>query len=171
MYWPGRGGLTNTASHVITIERPGLDQPIVVDLGSDPAHSAQGNVPVFPHDTVVVSRVGVVYMLGAFRTQGVIPLQQNTPLTLMQATALANGDLFEGKFDDLRIVRTVGLERKFVTVNISKVLKGKVPDPVLQPDDIVYLPSSDFKAALKNGGIGTALGFVSLLVITLQSIP
>jgi polysaccharide export outer membrane protein len=166
----GAGGLTNTSSHVITIERPGLEEPIVVDLGSDPAHSALGNVPVFPHDTVVVSRVGVVYMLGAFRTQGVIPLQQNTPLTLMQATSLASGDLFEGKFADLRIVRTVGLERKLVTVDISKVLKGKVPDPVLEPDDIVYLPTSEFKAALKNGGIGTALGLISLLVVSIQSI-
>ena len=167
----GAGGLPNTASHVVTIERPGLEEPIVVDLGSDPAHSAQANVPVFPHDTIIVSRVGVVYMLGAFRTQGAIPLQQNSPLTLMQATALASGDLFEGKYDDLRIVRTVGLERKVVTVNISKVMNGKVPDPVLQPDDIVFLPQSDFKAALKNGGIGTFLGLVSLLILTLQNLP
>ncbi len=167
----GAGGFTNTSSHVITIERPGVDQPIIVDLGSDPAHSAQANVPVFPHDTIVVSRVGVVYMLGAFRTQGAIPLQQNSPLTLLQATAIANGDLFEGKYDDLRIVRSIGLERKVVTVDISKVKKGELPDPVLEPDDIVFLPQSNFKAVIKNGGIGTALGLISLLIVSLQSIP
>lgn len=163
------GGIPATASHTVTIERPGLDQAIVVDLGSDPAHSARGNVPVFPHDTIIVSKVGVVYLLGAFRTQGAIPLQQNTPLTLMQATALGNGDLFEGKYDDLRIVRTIGLERKVVRVDISKVMKGTEPDPVLQPDDIVFLPQSNFKAALKNGGIGTFLGLVSLLIFTIQA--
>lgn len=166
----GAGGLPATASHTVTIERPGLDQPIIIDLGSDPAHSAQANVPVFPHDTIVVSKVGVVYLLGAFRTQGTIPLQQNTPLTLMQATAIGNGNLFEGKTDDLRIVRTVGLERKVVRVNISKVLKGAEPDPVLQPDDIVFLPSSALKAALKNGGLGTLLGVVSLLISTTYSL-
>lgn len=164
------GGLPATASHTITIERPGLEQPIIIDLGSDPAHSARADVPVFPHDTVVVSRVGSVYLLGAFRNQGAIPLQQNTPLTLMQATSIANGNLFEGKNDDLRIVRTVGLERKVVQVNIAKVLKGAEPDPVLQPDDIVFLPSNAIKAALKNGGLGTLLGVVSLLIFTAQSI-
>jgi polysaccharide export outer membrane protein len=112
----------------------------------------------------------VVYLLGAFRTQGAIPLQQNTPLTLMQATALGNGSLFEGKYDDLRIVRTVGLERRVVRVNIDKVVKGTEPDPVLQPDDIVFLPTSAFKGALKNGGIGTLLGVISLLIFTFQSL-
>ena len=164
------GGFPITASHTVTIERPGLDQPIVVDLGSDPAHSARADIPVFPHDTIVVSRVGVVYLLGAFRTQGAIPLQQNTPLTLMQAAALGNGSLFEGKYDDLRIVRTVGLERKVVRVDIAKVMKGTEPDPVLQPDDIVFLPTSAIKGALKNGGIGTLLGVISLLIFTFQSI-
>jgi len=162
----GAGGLPLTASHTVTIERPGLDQPIIIDLGSDPAHSAQANVPVFPHDTIVVSRVGVVYLLGAFKTPGAIPLQQNSPLTLMQATSLGGGNLFEGKYDDLRIVRTVGLERKVVRVDIAKVEKGKAPDPVLQPDDIVFLPTSAFKSALKNGGLGTLLGVVSLLIST-----
>jgi len=162
----GAGGLPLTASHTVTIERPGLDEPIIIDLGSDPAHSAQANVPVFPHDTIVVSRVGVVYLLGAFKTPGAIPLQQNSPLTLMQATSLGGGDLFEGKYDDLRIVRTVGLERKVVRVDIAKVEKGKAPDPVLQPDDIVFLPTSAFKSALKNGGLGTLLGVVSLLIST-----
>lgn len=164
------GGFPATASHTVTIERPGVDQPIVVDLGSDPAHSAQANIPVFPHDTIVVSRVGVVYLLGAFRNPGAIPLQQNTPLTLMQATALANGDLFEGKYDDLRIVRTFGLERRVVKVNISKVLNGTEPDPLLQPDDIVFLPTSAIKGALKNGGVGTLLGVISLLIFTIQSL-
>ncbi len=167
----GAGGLPATASHTVTIQRPGVEQPIIVDLGNDPAHSAQGNIPVFPHDTIIVSKVGVVYLLGAFRTQGAIPLQQNTPLTLMQATALGSGDLFEGKYDDLRIIRTVGLERKVVRVDISKVMKGRLPDPVLQPDDIVFLPTSDLKAALKNGGLGTLFGVISLLVFTAQSLP
>ncbi len=164
------GGFPVTASHTVTIQRPGVDQPIIVDLGSDPVRSAQANVPIFPHDTVIVSRVGVVYLLGAFRQQGAIPLQQNTPLTLLQATALGNGDLFEGKYDDLRIVRTIGLERKVVRVDIAKVMRGRAPDPLLQPDDIVFLPSSDIKSFLKNGGVGTLFGVISLLLFTAQSL-
>ena len=162
------GSLPVTASHVITILRPGAAKPIVVDLGTDPARSLQADIPILPRDTIIVSRVGVVYVVGAFKTQGAIPLQQTSPLTLMQATALVGGAGFEGKYDDLRIIRTTGATRKEVKVDIKRVLDGKDPDPVLQSDDIVFLPSSALKAAIKSGGIGTVSGLASLLIIALQ---
>ncbi|HUZ94782.1 MAG TPA: polysaccharide biosynthesis/export family protein [Edaphobacter sp.] len=162
------GGLPATASHVITIDRPGIPQPIVIDLGTDPAKSSSANVPVFPGDTVIVPRVGVVYLLGAFKTEGAIPIQQNSPLTLMQVAALGGGTGYQGKLNDLRIIRTEGLNRKVVRVNIKKVMDGKAPDPVLQADDIVLLPTSAMKAAIKGGGLGTLVGLGSLLVIATQ---
>ena len=164
----GGGGLPPTASHIITINRPGVDQPITVDLGTDPAKSAQSDIPVFPHDTIVVPRVGVVYLLGAFKTQGAIPLQQNSPLTLMQVAALAGGTGFEGRYNDLRLVRTVGYSRQVVKVDVKKVLDGKAPDPILQADDIVFLPSSPMKSALKSGGFSTLLGIISILIFAIQ---
>jgi polysaccharide export outer membrane protein len=155
------GPLPVTASHTITINRPGVAAPIIVDLGTDPATSALNDVPIFAQDTIVVARVGVIYLLGAFRVQGPIPLQQNSPLTLMQAAAIGGGPGWEGKANDLRIIRTVGLERKFVTVDIKKIFNGKAPDPVLQTDDIVFLPTNAMNAAIKGGGIATALGIAS----------
>ena len=159
------GGLPPIASHLITIQRPGADRPIVVDLGTDPTQSDKANVPIFAGDTVIVSRTGVVYVLGAFKIQGAIPLQQNSPLTLMQVAALSGGPGFEGKYNDLRLVRTIGLDRKVVRVNIKRVMNGKDPDPVLQVDDIVFLPSDTMKAAIKSGGLSTILGLASILVI------
>jgi polysaccharide biosynthesis/export protein len=164
----GGGGLPSTASHIITINRPGLAEPITVDLGTDPAKSRLADIPIFPRDTIIVPRVGVVYLLGAFKTQGAIPLQQNTPLTLMQVAALSGGPGFEGKTGDLRIIRSVGLTRQVVRVNIKKVIDGKAPDPVLQADDIIFLPTSSMKAAIKSGGIGTLLGIISILIIAVQ---
>ena len=161
------GGLPVTASHVITIQRPGLEKPIVVDLGTDPTRSANANVTVLPRDTILISRVGVVYMLGAFKAQTAIPLQQTTPLTLLQATALAGGANFEGKHSDLRIIRTTGLERKLVVVDLRDVQRGKAPDPLLQADDIVFLPTDALRGALKNGGLNTITGIASLLIIAL----
>ena len=163
------GSLPPTASHIITVLRPGVEKPIVLDLGTDPTRSQANNIEILPRDTIIVSRVGVVYVLGAFKTQGVIPLQQTSPLTLIQATALSGGAGFEGDFKDLRIIRTDGLERKEVKVNISKVLDGKAPDPILQADDIVFLPSSALKAAIKSGGIGTLSNIASLLIIAFQN--
>ncbi len=158
-----------TGSHTVIINRPGLNRPIIVDLGTDPAHSARADVPLFPHDTVVVPRVGVVYLLGAFKGQGAIPLQQNSPLTLMQAAALGGGVTFEGKYSDLRVVRTVGFERKVIKLDIMRVMRGKAPDPVLQADDIIFLPPSTLKAALNNGGFSAVTSIASLLLISLQT--
>jgi polysaccharide export outer membrane protein len=164
----GAGGLPATASHIITIQRPGLDEPIVVDLGTDPAKSNMANIPIFPRDTIIVPRVGVVYILGAFKTQGAVPLSQNSPMTLMKLAALAGGPGYEGKYSDLRIIRSVGLSRQVVRVDIKKIMHGKAPDPVLQAEDIVFLPSSTIKEAIKSGGIGTLLGVVSLLIVFTQ---
>ena len=163
------GSLPPSASHVITILREGQEKPIVVDLGTDPAQSAQADIQILPGDKILISRVGVVYILGAFRTQGAIPLQQNSPLTLMQATSLSGGAGYEAKVDDLRLVRTTGLSRSVVTVNIRRVLDGLDPDPVLQADDIVFLPSSALKAAIKGGGLNTVTSLASLLLIAFQS--
>ena len=161
----GGGGLPTTASHIITINRPGVAQPITIDMGTDPAKSTEANIPIFPRDTIVVPRVGVVYLLGAFHTQGAIPLTQNSPMTLMKVAALTGGSGFEGKQNDLRIIRSVGTGRQVVRVDLKKIIEGKAPDPVLQPEDIVFLPTSSMKAAIKSGGIGTLLGIVSILLV------
>jgi polysaccharide export outer membrane protein len=157
------GGLPANASHTVKIVRPGVEQPIVVDLGTDLAASAAANIPVHPHDTIQITRANVVFVLGAFRSQGSVPLDQSTPLTLMQLAALSGGVGFEGRYQDLRLIRTVGTERKVVEVDIKKVLNGKAPDPVLQANDIVFLPTNQMKAVLKSLGIGGILGLVSLV--------
>jgi polysaccharide export outer membrane protein len=163
------GGLPVTASHTIVIHRPGVPEPIVIDLGTDPARSDHANVPIFPRDTIVVSRVGVVYLLGAFKSQGAIPIVQNSPLTLMQVAALGGGAGFEGQYDDLRLIRTAGAERTVVRVNIKKVMRGEAPDPVLQADDIVFLPTNAIKAAIKVGGLSTLLGVASVLLYSFHN--
>ena len=157
------GGLPATASHTIKIVRPGVAEPIVVDLGADLAASAAANIPVRPHDIIQITRASVVYVLGAFQRQGAVPLDQATPLTLMQLAALSGGINYEGKYEDLRLVRTVGSERRVVSVDLKKVRDGKAPDPILQANDIVFLPTSDMKAILKSLGVGGVLGLVSLV--------
>jgi polysaccharide export outer membrane protein len=163
------GGLPPLASHTLTIHRTGLDQPIVVDLGNDPMKSELLNIPIFPGDTIVLSRAGAIYMLGAFKKVGAIPLQDNAPLTLMKAASLAEGPGWEGKWKDLRLIRTVGVERKVIPLNLKRILNGKDPDPILQSEDIVLLPSDAIKSAIKSGGLGTAVGFASILAVSLRT--
>ncbi|MDR3734499.1 MAG: polysaccharide export protein [Acidobacteriaceae bacterium] len=159
------GGMNADASHVITILRPSVPQPIVVDLGVDPMQSAASNIPVFSGDTIIVSHLGSYYVLGAVKGQGVFPLKSNSPTTLIDALATANGVLFEAKQGDVRIIRTTGTTRTAVPVNLSRVVDGKDPDPILEADDIVYVPSSTWKSAIKAGGLGTLLGAASIAVV------
>lgn len=158
------GGLPATASHVITISRPGVAEPIVVDLGTDPLRSELANIPIFAGDTIIIGRIGVVYIIGAFKSPGSIPLTQYSPLTLMQATALSGGLMYQGKYDDLRLVRTEGNRRVVVKLDIQRIMHGKDPDPILQANDILFLPDSTIKASMANGSLGTLLGIVSLLI-------
>jgi polysaccharide export outer membrane protein len=158
------GGLPASANHTVRIVRPGVLQPIVVNLGANLTHGEQADTLVYPRDIIQINKAGVVYVMGAFRTQGSLALDQATPLTLLQLAALSGGVGFEGRFDQLRIIRTVGTERKFVELDIKKVINGQAPDPVLESNDIVYLPTNNTKAVLKNLGIGGVLGLVSLAI-------
>jgi polysaccharide export outer membrane protein len=154
------GGLTPTGSHVITILRPGVQDPITVDLGSDPARSGTGDIPIFAGDRILVPRVGVVYTYGASKLQSAFPLNNSTPLTLMQLCAMAGGIPFEAERTRTHIIRTIGTKRQEVTVDMKKVIEGTAPDPILQADDIVYIPTSDIKAAIHAGGVSTVLAGV-----------
>jgi polysaccharide export outer membrane protein len=158
------GGLPATASHTVKIVRPGVAEPIVVELGTDLAASTTANFPVQPHDIIQISRASVVYVLGAFPRQGAVPLDQSTPLTLLQLAALSGGINFEGRYADLRLIRTVGNERKVVKVDIKKVRDGHAPDPVLQANDIVFLPTDEMKATIKSLGTGGVIGLATLLI-------
>lgn len=158
------GGLPANASHTVKIVRQGLAAPIVVDLGTDLASSSAANIPIHPHDIIQVTRASVVYVLGAFKTQGAVPLDQASPLTLLQLAALSGGIGFEARYDDLRLIRTVGTERKLIAVDIKSIRDGRAPDPILQANDIVFLPTQPMKAALKNLGTGGVIGLVSVLI-------
>jgi polysaccharide export outer membrane protein len=158
------GGLPATASHTVKIVRPGMAEPIVVDLGTDLAASTTANLPIHPHDIIQISRASVVYVLGAFAHQGAVPLDQAAPLTLLQVAALSGGINFEGKYTDLRLIRTVGSERKVVKVDMKKVRDGRAPDPLLQANDIIFLPTDEMKATLKSLGTGGVIGLATLLL-------
>ncbi len=164
------GGLPSGASRSVTILRPGQPQPITIDLGNDPLHSAAANVPTFPGDTVMISRIGVVYVMGEFHTPGVVPLTNYGPLTLAQVSAIVGGPLYDAKYSNLHIIRTSDGRKTVSTMNIKDVLYGRIADPVMQPNDIVFLPPSNFKASLTNGSLGSVLGIVSFALAAVSTL-
>jgi polysaccharide export outer membrane protein len=161
------GGLPATASRTISIIRPGVEQPIMVNLGTTPEQMAKANIPVFAHDTIFVEKTGVVYALGAFKYSGVFPMQSGTT-TLLQVAALTGGPVYQAKYQDMRIIRTVGTQRTEVKLDIKKVMDGQAPDPILPSGDILFLPTSQVKTAIASNGINTLLGVVSLLIVAFR---
>jgi polysaccharide export outer membrane protein len=155
------GGLTPASSPVVTIYRRGSTEPFKVQIPADASVSGRFNIVIAPGDDIVVSKVGVVYVIGAFKQQGAIPLKSTTPLTLIEAMSLAGGVNYEAALNKAYILRVTPDGRSKIPFKVSSVLGHHAPDLVLQNDDIVLIPTSDLKAALKGGAAGVAASLVA----------
>ncbi len=130
-------------------------QSLTINLKSllesgDPA----SNVPVYPGDIVKVARAGIVYVVGEVKKAGGFVLRQNENISVLQALALAEGLNRTAAQRNARIIRTdekTG-ERSEIPIDLSRVLAGKAPDPLLQPRDIVFVPNSAARSALYRTG-------------------
>lgn len=163
------GGLKPDASHSISILRKNVAEPLLVELNSNPANALSQNIPLYPGDRVLVPRVGVVYVVGAVTRQGVLPITPDTPMTVWQAVTASGGAGFQAALGGTRIIRTTGTKRREIPVNLAKVMNGKESDPILQSDDIVMVPTSTIKAAIKGGGVGIAIGLIYSIPILAQN--
>ncbi len=160
------GGLPPTASTVITVERPGVNTPIVVDVGNDPAHSQGGNIPIFAGDTIITGRVGAAYVVGAVSKPGIVPLNGATPTTVTQALAVSGGTTFPAVKDDTKLIRTIGTQRTVIPLHLKAIANGTEPDIALQSNDIILVPSNALRAILRSGSwIGAIAIAVSLISI------
>ena len=159
------GGLTPAASQNISIYRRGRSDAVQIYLGSDAAALSSANIRIAPGDTIVVPKVGVVYVIGATHVQGAIPLKNSSPLTLIQALSLAGGVNFEAARGKARLLRVNGDGRTEIAFDVTRLLneqsKEHIADMVLQNDDIILIPTSQMKAALKGGAASVAAGLVA----------
>lgn len=162
------GGLPANASTVLNIQRPGLPASIVVDIGNDAAHNASGNIPIFSGDTITVGQVGYYYVVGAVNRPGPSPLSGSVPTTVLQALSSAGGTNFSAKPNDSQLIRFTGAQRTAIKVPLKKIIDGKAEDIALQSDDILLVPSSALKTAIRNGGISTAIA-IALAYVTVTN--
>jgi polysaccharide export outer membrane protein len=154
------GGLTPQASHSITIYRSGVTPNLTVVLGPDPKQSDVANIPIYAGDTVVVPQIGVIYLVGAFHNQGAFPLKGVTPLTLSQAVAIGGGMDYQGIWTDARLIRLNHGLREEIRYDVKKIIAGKQADPLLQGDDIIFVPTNSMRAAIKGGAAQTAFSLL-----------
>ena len=146
------GGFTPLASHTIIVHRRGDPQPITVDLGVDPKTSNATNIPLVAGDTVVVPRVGTAFVVGDVWKPDAIPLSSNAPITVVQAISISGGLRYGAALSRAMIIRTTAdRQRVEIVFDLKKVLQGKENDIALTANDILYIPTNGFKAALSSG--------------------
>ena len=113
------------------------------------ATNASENIVIQPHDVVSVPPAEVVYVIGNVKRAGGFPLGGKPDLTVLQAISLAEGLDPRAAGSSARILRressTSASLRANIPVNISAILKGKAPDVLMRPNDILYVPSSTQK--------------------------
>jgi polysaccharide export outer membrane protein len=164
------GGLSEQAGEHIFIRRPGADDsappleiavPVKQMLAS--GTESQFNPWVRPHDTIQVDTAGLVYVLGSVNRPGGFPIKDQEQITALQAMSLAEGSKPTASLERAQIIRGEGLDKTKIAISVKDVIKGKAPDPILLPNDILYVPDSRFKSATSRGAeaiVQMAVGLV-----------
>jgi polysaccharide biosynthesis/export protein len=144
------GGITPNAGKAVTItHRNEPEKPIVVRMETKPGSTVGFNVDVRPGDTIMVSRAGVVYVLGDVGKPGGFLLENNDRLTVLQAVALAQGTNRTAALNAAKLIRKTEDGREQLPVPLGKILSNKAPDQTLADGDILFVPSSAAKSALR----------------------
>jgi polysaccharide export outer membrane protein len=144
------GPVTTPASyHVLIAHRDG-SAPTDVELDRTGLNMRGMSAPVNPGDVVSVVQAGSFFALGDFNHPGIYPITGTQHMTLMQAVAIAGGpDLYAG-LSRARILRNVDGHREEIVVDLAKLHDGKISDPLIQTDDILYVPRSNVKVVLNS---------------------
>ncbi|MBI2682955.1 MAG: polysaccharide biosynthesis/export family protein [Acidobacteriales bacterium] len=146
------GGTTPRAGRIVNITRRNdPDHPILVSMDTDPARSAAGNVEIYPGDTVVVSKAGVIYVVGDVARPGGFVMDNNEKLRTLQAVALAQGFNHTASLDGAKLIRKTPEGMKEFPVPMKKIMESKVADLEMQNDDILFIPTSAAKGAFRRG--------------------
>jgi len=150
------GGLNEDVGDTIRISRAGeagSQREIEISVSNllSPKLNPDDDPWVEPHDTIQVAKAGVVYVLGAVGRPGGFPITEQEPMTALRAISLAEGSEGVAAKKRVRIIRRRDGEESELPIRLDRILAGEDPDPVLEPNDIVYLPDSKLKKSLNRG--------------------
>jgi polysaccharide biosynthesis/export protein len=133
-----------------TVDKTGQVSSAVVNMQQIlDGRAAGADIEVKPNDTISVSQANsnMIYVVGDVEHGGAFSLGGRERLSVLKALSLAGGLGRTAKPDKARIIRgTAGQEsEKEKTVNINQIMKGKADDVMLQPQDILVIPTSSRK--------------------------
>ena len=142
------GGTTAKAGKLVSVtHRDHPERRSASRCRMTPAESAKNNIEIFAGDTVVVSRAGVVYVVGDVHRPSGVVMDNGSDMTVLQAIAMAEGTnptaaLNKAEADPKDTER---LRRR--PSDLKDMLASKAPDVRLQAEDIIFVPNSAAKSA------------------------
>jgi len=162
------GGLTDKAGRNVTIERRGDPvQKVELQLSENLTEDTQSNVDVFPGDTIIVSRAGIVYVVGDVQRPSGFRIEDNT-LTVLKALALAGGGTRTSSLGKTRILRQTPNGTQEIPVDLKKILYAKAPDMALVKGDVLFIPGSAAKTAAYRGAEAALAMSTTLAVVAVH---
>lgn len=150
------GGPTELSDGIADVLHPSSSAPDRIVL-----KQSASTYTIVPGDTITLERAPLVYILGNVRRAGGFPLAQATTIT--QGLALAQGLSPSAKDKQAYLFRDAADGKRVVAViNLHKILRGKIADMELKPNDILFVPNSSMADVVKATasalpGIGTAI--------------
>jgi polysaccharide export outer membrane protein len=145
------GGTTPKAGNTVMLSRREHPAQVeTVQLPRDNKDWGRSNVAVQPGDTVMVSKAGIVYVVGDVRQPGGF-VMENSQMTVLQAIAMAQGANPTASLQKAKLIRKTPSGPQETAVPLNRILAAKATDFDLQAEDILFVPSSKAKAGARKG--------------------
>ena len=142
------GGITPIAAHEATIKRRQGGEVFTASLSDSPSELLASNIELWPGDTVIVPKAGIVYVIGDVGRPGGFVMENSGRVTLVQAIALASGVNRTAAQSKTRVIRKTATGYEDMPVDLKRILQGKAADISLNREDIVYIPPSMVRSML-----------------------
>jgi polysaccharide biosynthesis/export protein len=153
------GGLADVADRHITIERHSdPSQRVNYFLSNRSDEALNNDVLVYPGDTVLVPKVGIVYVLGDVGKPGGYPISTNdSQMTVLQALAIAGSANKTSVLSKARLIRKTANGTTDIPLQLAAIQNGKQADVPMEADDMLFVPFSWMKnIAIGSSGIATS---------------
>ena len=141
-------GLSATAGRLVSVyhrDDPHTAHPVVLDpTGAGSVSGEDHNPELAPGDTVLVSRAGLVYVIGDVVRPGGFAVDPVQGLTVVQALSLAWGSTPSAANKAILIHDQQG-GRTLTTLNLKRMIRGQDPDEPVHDRDILFVPNSAAK--------------------------
>jgi polysaccharide biosynthesis/export protein len=111
--------------------------------------SPSTNILIRPNDVLTVPSAQAVYVIGEVRKPGKYSLSDRQDISVLEALSLAEGFGTTASPGSARILRIPPGETQphETAVDLKKVMAGKAKNITLEPNDILFIPSSANKKA------------------------